>query len=179
MQHGSAGFLDSYAESFSDHSMLTAFEAYGVWRHVLEGPKAGRMDARVRDRMKAGMDLLPRLGGIRERRRREIAAFQSELDRRVLATPTVAHVAPAHAALEADPELHREINLRTLRLTMPGNWLRCCGLTLPNGTDGNGLPTGLLLTLPWGEDDRLLAVGRAVENVIQERAGFRGGGLAP
>ena len=173
VQHGNARFLDSYAESFSDHSMLTASEAYGTWRHVLEGPKAGCMDARVRDRMMAGMDLLPRLGEIRERRRREIAAFQSELGRRVLATPTVAHVAPARAALEADPELHREINLRTLRLTMPGNWLRCCGLTLPNGRDGNGLPTGLLLTLPWGEDDRLLAVGQAVENVIQECAGFR------
>ena len=169
VEYGDAEFLDAYNDVFVDHSCLTAFEAYAQWRHVLHGPLAERMDARVRDRMKAGLDLLPRLGEIRERRTRDIAKFLGELGDRVLVTPTVAHVAPPVAPLEADPEIHRETNLRTLRLTMPGNWLRGCGLSLPNGFDRMGLPTGILLTLPWGEDDRLLAVGRVAERAIQAR----------
>ena len=172
VQRGKALFLDAYAVSFSDHSRLTALEAFGTWRHVLEGPIADRMDSRVRTRMKTGFDVLPRLAELLARRKREIDAFESELGSRILITPTVNHVAPAIADLEADPEKHREINLRTLRLTMPGNWLRCCGLSLPNGRDRIGLPTGLLLTLPWGEDDRLLAASWAVENAMRKSAGF-------
>ncbi len=172
VQRGKADFLDAYAASFTDHSTLTALEAFCIWRHVLDGPLAERMDIRVRSRMKTGLGVLPRVAEVLARRKREIAAFQDELGSRVLVTPTVNHVAPVIADLEEDPETHRKINLRTLRMTMPGNWLRCCGLTLPNGRDRIGLPTGLLLTLPWGEDDRVLAVGWAVENAVRNSAGF-------
>ena len=159
-------FLDAYDRVFAEHAQFTALEAYASWRHVLTGPDAGRMDARVRTRMATGLDLLPRLAGLLAARRVQIAEFRRELGDRVLLTPTVAHVAPKLAELEADPERHRRANLRTLRLTMPGNWFRGCGLTLPMGPGDAGLPTGLLLTLPWGEDDRLLAIGWAVEAAI-------------
>ncbi len=171
-------FVDAYADSYPFHSRLTALEAYGTWRHVLNGPLADRMDARVRDRMKTGLDLLPELDGVRARRRRDIRQFVGELGNRVLVTPTVGHVAPPVGPLEEDPEAHREVNLRTLRLTMPGNWFRCCGLTLPSGTDPLGMPTGILLTLPWGYDDRLLAVGRTVEAAVRAGAAFDEGGTA-
>ncbi len=179
VQRGKAQFFDAYAKTFSDHSQLTALEAYSTWCHILRGPLAARMDSRVRDRMQTGTGLLPRLAMIWECRKREINAFRNELDGRILLTPTVNHVAPAIGPLDEDPEMHREINLRTLRLTMPGNWWRCCGLSLPSGTDGNGLPTGVLLTLPWSEDDRILAIGLAVERAIRTGTGSEQPELAP
>ena len=129
--------------------------------------------------MQTGTGLLPRLAMIWEGRKREIKAFRDELGSRILLTPTVNHVAPAIGPLDANPEMHREINLRTLRLTMPGNWWRCCGLSLPSGTDDNGLPTGVLLTLPWGDDDRILAIGLAVERAIRTGTGSGQQELAP
>ena len=179
VHRGPARFFDAYRDTFSDHSRVTALEAYSTWRHILCGPLADRMDPRVRDRMQTGLGLMPRLSRIWKGRKHAVEAFRHELGDRILLTPTVNHVAPPIAPLEADAEAHREINLQTLRLTMPGNWLRCCGLSLPSGTDDNGLPTGVLLTLPWGEDDRLLAIGLAVERTI--RAGARSDlrGLAP
>ncbi|EGH49199.1 hypothetical protein PSYPI_45321, partial [Pseudomonas syringae pv. pisi str. 1704B] len=55
-------------------------------------------------------------------------------------------------------------NLATLRLTMPGSLLNMPGVSLPSGRDASGLPTGLLLSAPAGEDARLLRAALAVES---------------
>jgi len=171
VERGPAAFLDGYAGSFAVQCSFAALEACAAWRDVLSGPSAERMDPRVRARMTAGRRLLPDLEAVHERRRRDVAAFAAELGRRVLVTPTVAHAAPERLPLELSECLHRKRNLETLRLTMPGNWWRGCGLTLPSGVDASGLPTGILFTLPWGEDDRLLALGLGIERALRERAG--------
>ena len=88
------------------------------------------------------------------------------LDGAILITPTVAHVAPALAPLEADDELFVKTNLATLRLTMPGSFLDMPGVSLPSGRDAQGLPTGLLLSAPTGEDARLLRAALSVEPVL-------------
>ncbi|HMG51695.1 MAG TPA: hypothetical protein VK597_13915, partial [Inquilinus sp.] len=67
------------------------------------------------------------------------------------------------AALEADVDLFHRTNIRTLRNTMIGNTLDLCGLALPTGRDGRGLPTSLLLNAPAGAEARLLAAGLAAE----------------
>ncbi|NJI25285.1 amidase, partial [Aeromonas veronii] len=84
----------------------------------------------------------------------------------LLITPTVAHDAPALAPLEADDDLFVKINLATLRLTMPGSLLDMPGVSLPSGRDAQGLPTGLLLSAPTGEDARLLRAALSVESVL-------------
>ena len=56
--------------------------------------------------------------------------------------------------------------MAALRNTMPGNLLELCGLTIPAGLDGNGMPVGLQLLAGRGMDERLISIGLAVESVI-------------
>ena len=66
----------------------------------------------------------------------------------------------------ADPEGYRECNLAALRNTMPGNLLDLCGLSMPVGLDGDGMPIGLQILAPRRADERLLSAGLAAENVL-------------
>ena len=82
-----------------------------------------------------------------------------------LVGPTTPIAAPLlqHAA---EGEGYRRHNMAALRNTMPGNMLELCGLSIPAGLDGNGMPVGLQLLAGRGMDERLLSVGLAVEAVI-------------
>ena len=84
----------------------------------------------------------------------------------VVAYPTVAHVAPALAPLEADDELFVKINGRTLRNTLIGNFLDWCGVSLPCGTGDAGMPVGFLLSAPKNHDERLLGAALALEEIV-------------
>ncbi|MGO4123649.1 amidase [Inquilinus sp. YAF38] len=146
------------------HGSLTAAEAYAFHRELMEGPDAVRVDPRITSRISGGKrmtagDLL----AIQAMRRRLTPALVAELDGALLAFPTVPHAAPEIAPLEADVELYHQTNLRSLRNTMLGNILTTCGLALPTGLDGRGLPTSLLLSAPAGDESRLLAIGLAAE----------------
>ena len=79
--------------------------------------------------------------------------------------PTTPITAPLlqHAA---EGEGYRTHNMAALRNTMPGNLLEFCGLTIPAGLDGSGMPVGLQLLAPRGMDERLISIGLAVEAVI-------------
>ncbi|MCY3981362.1 MAG: amidase family protein, partial [Alphaproteobacteria bacterium] len=57
-------------------------------------------------------------------------------------------------------------NMAALRNTMPGNMLDLCGLSIPAGLDGNGMPVGLQLLVGRGKDEWLISIGLAVEAVI-------------
>ncbi|MFZ1874569.1 MAG: amidase [Chania sp.] len=141
-----------------------AVEALTLHRTLLESPQAAQMDARVRTRLMAAKalpaDLLPRF---LQQRAGWQQQMRTELNGAVLVTPTVAHVAPALAPLENDAELFAQTNLATLRLTMPGSLLDMPGITLPTGQDANGLATSLLLSLPNGDDQRLLSLALNIE----------------
>ena len=79
--------------------------------------------------------------------------------------PTTPITAPLlqHAS---EGEGYRTHNMAALRNTMPGNMLELCGLTIPAGLDGDGMPVGLQLLAGRGMDERLISVGLAVEAVI-------------
>ena len=73
-----------------------------------------------------------------------------------------------------DAQGYRERNMATLRNTSPGNLLDLCGLSIPAGLDGVGLPVGLQIMAARGTDERLLSAGLAVERVLgtaRERLG--------
>jgi aspartyl-tRNA(Asn)/glutamyl-tRNA(Gln) amidotransferase subunit A len=57
-------------------------------------------------------------------------------------------------------------NRRATRNTRPGNLFDQCGVSLPIHQLGADLPVGLQLCASAGEDARLLAVARAVEQVV-------------
>jgi aspartyl-tRNA(Asn)/glutamyl-tRNA(Gln) amidotransferase subunit A len=49
---------------------------------------------------------------------------------------------------------------------MLGNFLDLCGLALPTGRDGQGLPTSMQISAPGGADVRLMSAGLAVEPLL-------------
>lgn len=146
---------------------LGAFEAFSLHETLLDSADAEQLDPRVRRRLEAARSLpASRLIHLIEARQRLQQQLIDDLDGALLITPTVAHVAPALAALEADDDLFVSTNLATLRLTMPGSLLDMPGVTLPSGHDAQGLPTGLLLSAPAGEDARLLRAALSVESQL-------------
>ncbi|MGO4803161.1 amidase [Pseudomonas sp. W22_MBD1_FP4] len=149
------------------HGWLGAFEAFALHQTLLDSADAEQLDPRVRRRLEAARALpASQLIHLTDARRRLQQQLLDDLDGAILITPTVAHVAPALAPLENDDDLFVNTNLATLRLTMPGSLLDMPGVTLPSGRDAQGLPTGLLLSAPTGEDARLLRAALSVETVI-------------
>ncbi|WP_207283420.1 amidase [Pseudomonas sp. FW300-N2F2] len=150
-----------------DHGWLGAAEAFALHEALLDSADAERLDPRVRRRLEAARPMTAsqvlKLYDARSTLQRQLV---EELDGAVLITPTVAHVAPPLAPLEADDELFARTNLATLSLTMPGSLLDMPGVNLPSGRDSQGLPTGLLLSVPQGEDARLLRIARSVEATL-------------
>lgn len=146
---------------------LGSFEAFALHEALLDSRDADLLDPRVRRRLEAARSLpASQLLHLIDARRRLQYQLVDELDGAVLITPTVAHVAPPLAPLDADDELFVKTNLATLRLTMPGSLLDMPGVSLPSGCDALGLPTALLLSAPSGEDARLLRVALSVESVM-------------
>jgi aspartyl-tRNA(Asn)/glutamyl-tRNA(Gln) amidotransferase subunit A len=147
---------------------LGAAEAFALHQPLLDSDAAARLDPRVRRRLEAARlfpaSQLLNLYSARERLQQQIT---DELDGAFLITPSVAHVAPPLAPLEVDDELFMRTNLATLRLTMPGSLLNLPGVSLPSGCDGQGLPTGMLISAPPGEDSRLLRIALAVEAALR------------
>ncbi|GLS35942.1 hypothetical protein GCM10010869_15310 [Mesorhizobium tianshanense] len=75
----------------------------------------------------------------------------------MFAFPTVPHIAPPIASLTTDDDRFFNVNAKTLRNTMIGNFLDWCGVSIPCGTGAAGMPVGFLLSALPGEDERLLA----------------------
>ncbi len=154
-------------ELIQQHGWLGAFEAFALHQALLDSADAAQLDPRVRRRLETARGLpASQLIGLIEARQRLQLQLVDDLDGAILITPTVAHVAPALAPLEADDDLFATTNLATLRLTMPGSLLDMPGVTLPSGRDALGLPTGVLLSAPMGEDARLLRAALSVESVL-------------
>lgn len=83
----------------------------------------------------------------------------------VLITPTVA-ISPPRLADLADMEVYRQANMMALRNTAIVNLFGWCALTLPVGLDANGMPVGLQLIAPPMQEERLIAIARAIEIAI-------------
>lgn len=147
---------------------LGSAEAFALHQSLLDSDAASRLDPRVRHRLEAARHFpasqLINLYSARDRLQQQLA---EELDGALLITPSVAHVAPPLAALQADDALFTRTNLATLRLTMPGSLLNLPAVSLPSGRDTQGLPTALLISAPAGEDARLLRTALAIEAALR------------
>jgi aspartyl-tRNA(Asn)/glutamyl-tRNA(Gln) amidotransferase subunit A len=147
---------------------LGAAEAFALHQPLLDSDAAAQLDPRVRRRLEAARAFpashLINLYSARERLQQQVS---DELDGAFLITPSVAHVAPPLTPLLSDDDLFTRTNLATLRLTMPGSLLDMPGVSLPSGCDALGLPTGLLISAPSGEDSRVLRAALAVEAALR------------
>jgi aspartyl-tRNA(Asn)/glutamyl-tRNA(Gln) amidotransferase subunit A len=161
-------FAFAAAQALMDrHGTVVVFEARALHEALLASPDARRLDRRVRHRLTQATTMTRDDYELLLARRAELQAeLATDLGPALALFPTVRHTAPAIAPLEADDDEFLRVNLRTLRSTMLGSYLDMPGITLPVGTDGDGLPIGLLLSAPSGADDRLLAAALAVEAAL-------------
>ena len=152
---------------FSEHGTLTVAEAFALHEELLNSEDAARMDQRVRTRMLTANNFTTsdyiRLQWERETLQRKTAEC---LQSRFLLFPTAPITAPELAALEASDELFVATNLKALRNTMLGNYLGTPGVSLPIGKDRYGLPIGVLVSAPFGEDALVLAAALAMQGAL-------------
>jgi aspartyl-tRNA(Asn)/glutamyl-tRNA(Gln) amidotransferase subunit A len=146
---------------------ILAAEAYEVHRERLAKGEGARMDRRVASRLQAGAKIaLPDYLAMVFTRRKIIADANALLAGCFVAFPTTPMVAPAIAPLEKDEAQFFAANARLLRNTSLGNFLDWCGVSLPNGTDANGMPTALLLSATARNDDALLSLAMGCEAIV-------------
>jgi aspartyl-tRNA(Asn)/glutamyl-tRNA(Gln) amidotransferase subunit A len=151
--NGGGGF--SAAESWTWHRQL--LEAF-----------SGQYDPRVVTRIKRGsaqsaadyIELLDARRHLIQQAKRRLLTFDAWL------MPTVAIVAPEVAALTEDDAHFFAVNGLVLRNASVINFLDGCALNLPCPV-GSGLPVGLSICGQYGQDARILEIGRAVEAVLQ------------
>jgi aspartyl-tRNA(Asn)/glutamyl-tRNA(Gln) amidotransferase subunit A len=171
VERASLPAFEAILEVVATHGALVNADAYAIHRERLEGPAALVMDRRVVSRARLGARTTPAdrqaILAARETLSRQTAA---RLDGAVVAFPTTAVTAPAIALLESDDDAFFRANALMLRNTMLGNFLNWCGVSLPNGFDRDGMPTGLLLSAPGGSDRWLLAQALAIHPIIDDFA---------
>jgi aspartyl-tRNA(Asn)/glutamyl-tRNA(Gln) amidotransferase subunit A len=94
-------------------------------------------------------------------------------DADLIVCPTVS-ISPPTVAAVAEADAYRQANLAILRNAAPVNLLGLCAVTIPVALDGAGLPVGLQIIAPGGEDERAIAAAAAFERVLgtaRERLG--------
>lgn len=159
--------LEMASHMTARHGSLVAAEAYHEYHELVDGPDGDKIDRRVTHRILQGKAMSAHdLQSIQTERAAAIARLEQELADAFLLMPTTATTAPEVAPLEADDELFHRVNLRTLRNTMLGNMLRLCGVALPTGRDGSGLPTSILISGLYGQDVRLMSAGLEIERLL-------------
>lgn len=160
--------FDEIMNLFSTHGTLTVAEAATFHAELLNSNRADQMDQRVRTRMLTAKDFTAQdyIKLQWERERLQNAASVA-LGNTCLLFPTVAMTAPALEPLELDDDLFIKTNLKVLRNTILGNYLGMPGVSLPIGTDRNGLPVGALVSARSGEDDQILAVAKAIAPLMR------------
>ena len=81
-----------------------------------------------------------------------------------LLMPTVPETAPTIAEVIASDEIYLRFNSRMLRNTSLVNLFDGCALTVPCHAMGEA-PVGLSIAGTAGQDDRVLAIGLAIESL--------------
>lgn len=156
-------------ESIRCQGWLGAAEAYTEYRNLVEQSAAERMDPRVRQRLLAARRMTPDSVVTLYRQRRALQMqLRQELAGAILLTPTVAHVAPLLAPLEADAERFAEVNLATLRLSMVASLLDAPAIAMPSGLDAQRQHTSLQFSAPCGEDEALLRAALAIDACLSD-----------
>jgi aspartyl-tRNA(Asn)/glutamyl-tRNA(Gln) amidotransferase subunit A len=167
IERGPLPIFDEVMALTAAHGSIVAAEAWAEHRALLEGGEDHGVDPRVVARIRGGETMTAHdLLVLQRARPRLQAELERVLNGRLLAFPTVAHVAPEIAPLDADMELFGRVNLKTLRNTLLGNFLNTPGVAMPCGTGDHGLPASLLLSAPAGEDQRLLSAAATLERLL-------------
>lgn len=163
IQHRDVRSLDTAQTVMDELGTIVAAEAARIHRDLLSSPAPEGLDRRVWRRLEQGAAMPPAaLARLRAEQLRLMRAVDRELDG-ALIFPTVRIQAPRLAELERDDELFATANQAILRSTMVTAFLGMPGIALPTGLDRDRLPASVLLSLPAGQDERLLALALELE----------------
>ncbi|SFB53003.1 aspartyl-tRNA(Asn)/glutamyl-tRNA(Gln) amidotransferase subunit A [Rhizobium sp. NFR07] len=160
--------FEAITDLVKSRGALVTAEAFALHRERLSGPQADGIDPRVVARIRLGGNIaMADYIEILNTRRRLTKETEALLAGRLVAMPTVAHVAPAIEPLLQDDDLFFATNGKTLRNTGFGNFLGWCGVSIPCGTGDAGMPVGLLLSGAAGEDDKVLGAALRWEETVR------------
>jgi aspartyl-tRNA(Asn)/glutamyl-tRNA(Gln) amidotransferase subunit A len=168
IEHVAVPAFDEIGRLSRTHGTILAAEAHAAHRSRLEDGSVSRMDRRVVSRLEAGSRItLADYLAVVFARRRLIEETDALLADGFIAFPTAPIVAPTIASVANDDDRFFAANAKILRNTSLGNVLGWCGVSLPNGVDGDGMPTALLLSAAGGRDDALLALAQGCETIVR------------
>jgi aspartyl-tRNA(Asn)/glutamyl-tRNA(Gln) amidotransferase subunit A len=144
---------------------LPVAEAF-AWHEKLLERRGNDYDPWIRSRIARGRDMTAaEYIRLVEARADFIRRFDAETEAfDALVMPTVPMTAPPVAAFARDED-HARLNLKLLRNTAIINFLDRCALTLPIEPSGTA-PVGLMVVGRHGDDRRLLAIGRGIEEQL-------------
>jgi aspartyl-tRNA(Asn)/glutamyl-tRNA(Gln) amidotransferase subunit A len=159
--------LTQVRELIARHGNIAAAEGYQFHRELLESARHAQVDVTVYKRMMGGKTIsVADLDALQNGRVALQRSLWATLGDALLVMPTVPHVAPPIAPLEADPDMFARVNLKTICNTLLGNMLNTCGLALPNGLGAARMPTSLLLSAPAAHEARLLRAALGLAPII-------------
>lgn len=169
IEHMHIPAFDALQALTPQHGTIPAAEAYVLHRAIVDGPDAARLDPRVLARIQRGATMMASdLVILQQTRARLMAQTRALLGDAWLLFPTVVHVAPLVAPLDAEVALFNQTNLRTLRNTSLLNVLDWCGVSLPMGLGEADMPLGVLVSGPAGTEDALLGAAAALEQLLAQ-----------
>ncbi|MGP9558596.1 amidase family protein [Psychrobacter sp. AOP7-A1-24] len=150
------------------HGALVGPEALEVHWDLVHSKHATQMDQRVLERIISAENMSARdLIVVQRERARLIQENSQILGDQIVLFPTIPITAPELKPLEQDTNLYVRTNKLMLRNTALGNFLDWCGVALPNGIDQNQMPTSILMSMPSGRENDLLAAALTVEKLLQ------------
>ncbi len=167
LSDGEAPEFDAAHDALVQYGPYHAAEAYAIWKDVIEA-RPNLMFGPILERMRQGATFnaasVETLKGI-------LAKLALALTARIKAegaivAPTMALSPPPIAGLDTDMEAYSTANLKGLRNTRLVNFFGLSAITVPVGTDRNGLPVGLSVIGAAGWDERLLRMAKAIESAL-------------
>jgi aspartyl-tRNA(Asn)/glutamyl-tRNA(Gln) amidotransferase subunit A len=143
---------------------IATAEAYAWHRPLLD--RRDQYDPRVASRILKAHDFTDAyVRELHDARADVINTFEQTMNEGdALVLPTTPIIPPPLSAFDLDADYAR-LNALVLRNPTLGNFLDGCGISLPVHRKGDA-PVGLMLIGRRGTDERLLAIARAMETVL-------------
>ncbi|ODQ92083.1 hypothetical protein BHQ18_02750 [Mycolicibacterium flavescens] len=145
------------------HGTIVGADAYRRYRRLASSPD---IEDATRRRLLANRDVDRSVARVRAQMPALRRRLRRDLDGALLLCPTVRHEPHRVDELRASPSRYDAANASTLRTTMVLSVLGTCGISVPLRRGDGSSTVGLLLSLPEGEDEQLLAAARQVERVV-------------
>ena len=146
------------ADLFQKYGVLVAIEAKRVHKSILEGPDRHLLDPMIAMRLRAAPVLsTPIYKEYLRKRNDAIVDTKSEIGTALVSFPTVPRTAPALSEISESVDIAARENARMLSNTMIASFLDLPGISMPTGSDKDGLPGSILLSCAQGNDEALLS----------------------